>query len=143
MNQIKDLQQNSSSNVDLKKLKILWFAFFSAIAIYNIIAFIMSDNGNKGISESLFLSNDNIFELFYISIVVIAIQFFIYNGYSSKIQSNPLIQNKQGAYIVKYAASEFAAICGLMLFFYYGNLSYLFSLSVLSMIEMLLFYPKE
>ena len=128
--------------------KLLWFAFFSAIFIYNVVAVIISQSGEffDGDEGFVGLDPEMLSILFYVFLLFSIIQLIILFKWNSKVEHKPteaLPENKKNLFMIKYAIAEAMAIYGLTLFLMNGNFSHLILFSGLAAVGMFLSYPKK
>jgi len=127
--------------------KILWFMFFIAIFVYNIVAVFMSydekfgENGFIGMESGLYSL------LFYALIIVSAVNFIVIFKLKARAESKTPILSSSGKEInytvVRMAFAESMAIFGLMLFLTNGNFDHLLLFTALAVIGMFFVYPKK
>ena len=144
------MENQTNDQLPVKPLneKIIWFAFFSAIFIYNVVAVLISQSGEFFGEDMGFVGLDpEMFSiLFYVFLVFSIIQLVILFKWNSKIEHKPvevLPENKKNLSMIKYAIAEAMAIYGLTLFLMNGNFSHLILFSGLAIVGMFLSYPKE
>ena len=138
---------NQSSEKPLNE-KLLFFAFLSAIFIYNAVAVIISQSGEffekgEGFAK---LDGEMISILFYVFLFFSIIQLIILLKWNPKRKFSLAElppQNDGDLFVIKYGIAEAMAIYGLILFLLNGNFDHLILFSVLAIIGMFLSYPKE
>ena len=150
--------------------KVLWFAFFIAIFIYNIVAILIaqtpSESRIKTFAPKLAGSDieKNIRDqdkfmgfggmdtgtytlLFYVFLAISAINFIVIFKLRSKTNAGRPVRQAFGKEfdfgILRMAFAESMAIFGLLLFLINGNFSHLILFTVLAIIGMLSVYPRN
>jgi hypothetical protein len=127
--------------------KILWYMFFIAIFVYNIVAVFMSydekfgENGFIGTESGLYSM------LFYALIIISFINFIVIFKLKAKSESKTPILNSSGKEInytvVRIAFAESMAIFGLVLFLINGNFNHLMFFTALAIVGMFIVYPRK
>ncbi|MFA6096080.1 MAG: hypothetical protein WC788_00455 [Candidatus Paceibacterota bacterium] len=150
--------------------KVLWFAFFVAIFVYNIVAILIaqmpSESRIKTFApklagsdiETIVQSQDRFmgfigmdggtYSLVFSAFLIISIiNFVVIFKLNPKAESKNAIFNSSGGPInyglLRIAFAESMAIFGLMLFLINGNFSHLILFTALAIVGMLLVYPRE
>ena len=143
-----DYRSSDQSSEKPLNEKLLWFAFFSAIFIYNIVAVIISRSGEFFDEDAGFVGLDSemLSILFYVFLLFSIIQLVILFKWNPKKKYNPAElppKNNGNLSVMKYGIAEAMAIYGLTLFLMNGNFSHLILFSGLAVVGMFLSYPKE
>lgn len=150
--------------------KFLWFAFFFAIFIYNIVAILIAQTPDESriktfapklagsdIGRSIrdqdkfmgFVGMDigTYTLLFYAFLAISAINFIVIFKFRSKANVGRQAQQEFGKEfnfgVLRIVFAESIAIFGLLLFLLNGNFSHLILFTALAIIGMLLVYPRN
>ena len=144
------MNYRSNGQLPVKPLneKLLWFAFFSAIFIYNIVAVLNSQSGEflEGDKGFVGLDGEMISILFYVFLLFSIVQLVVLFKWNPKKKYNPAElppRNSGNLSVMKYGIAEAMAIYGLTLFLMNGNFNHLILFSGLAIVGMFLSYPKE
>jgi len=130
------------------KEKLLWFAFFSAIFIYNVVAVLISQSGEFFEGDEGFVGLDGkiISILFYVFLLFSIVQLVVLFKWNPKKKYNLAElppRNSGNLSVMKYGIAEAMAIYGLTLFLMNGDFNHLILFSGLAIVGMFLSYPKE
>ncbi len=127
--------------------KILWFMFFIAIFVYNIVAVFMSYDEKFGENGFIGMESGMYSLLFYAFIIISVINFVVIFKLKAKTDIKSPTQQSSGKEInytvVRIAFAESMAIFGLALFLVNGNFNHLLFFTALAIVGMFLVYPKK
>lgn len=127
--------------------KILWFMFFIAIFVYNIVAVFISYDEKFGGNGFIGMESGLYSMLFYTFIIISIVNFIVIFKLKAKTDVKSPVQQSSGKEInyavVRIAFAESMAIFGLVLFLINGDFNHLLLFTALAIAGMFLVYPKK